>query len=1786
MTQVLPGSANSTTPLRSAPDQKPRRFDNIEDFRHLFTKNSNDPTQNPHPPENQVWIPQEFYSNSSGPYLPDRTTTTTTPATVPTPSRLPKLPEELIYPTYKYSTSTASANGTSTSPKARNPYITVYPPGFGPETSVDTVTTVDLTRADFAKKWLEEVTATTETEKLLVPKLGEIFDYDFSMEEFPLPVRRHRKTTPRTRSTNHKQLKNKTQKQQIQPFGRQRVTTRKQLKINTHGLQTGFIGRQRVTTQKQFKINTQKHQTRSIGRQGVTVASLTKKRISGSEVKSFWHNPPEIPSSHSQAVSKVRLKPDLLLGKVSLSDLKRPVDAGSEKTTPANYGSKIRPVKLRIEDVRNLGKTTPGNYRSKGNLRNVARTTPGSRSKGILRMGVKPKMVNAPYQNLADLLGLRTTAAKYTTQFIRHKIVPFTTTPKASATESTTTTVEIPTTTTNSTSATKSKNKSKKVHRKEHLILFLLELTRLVATKEQEDVHHVVKHADKIIHSFYKNRQLRWLSQPLIDVIKKIEALIKDSDTSDLQKEAADLHQILRQRHQVLSREMNTLIEYADRLYDEEDGRHLREVINEFAVFPNVTLSGYWVCKSLMINFLRPYRRLKDHQLQQHLISSVKTAQQKVFAPGANMTSTQKDGDGRFETTTPEDSEVRFETTMKEYSKDTPGTIEQEDSEVTPETNIQEDSDARLDTTIKKHIEVEPGTTVMGDSDDRDETSTQESNEVTSDTTIKEDSETGLETTKQESSKVTSEHMLTNVTVDTPVGKIRGLSGQNYTSFLGIPYGVVDETNPFGNAQPPPYFNTPHEAYEDIDVLRCPQYDKGVISGTIQCLRLNVYVPNKMDTQNTLLVMVYIHGGAFVEGNGGKKSYSPIFLVKHDVILVAINYRLGPYGNLCLPNTEYSNQAFKDQNLALKWVKNNIRSFGGNTDNIVFFGHSSGSVSVNFHLLYDEDILFNKVILQSGSAVSSFLNEATSMATFVKDVGLDGENIDVERFIQTVSAIDTNTVINITKFYNFRPCIDGEYITKSPKMRNLQNMKLMIGGTSKEMLYFYPTEDRYEKIDFVAELEKGVSISNMADRTEAIDTVKHFYLDNLKVNIIDFVSDLAFNYPIERTVRYYVQNKCTVYRYLFTYDGHRNYMKIRDNINAVGSTHGDELGYLFDMPLLEALGDITVEDQVIIDRMSLMWTNFAKYGDPTPDTSKLLPVKWTPVTAGAKSYLQIDTNMGLFSGPFQNRMAFWDSYYEKYRKFVKGIRLGEKRNRKQMQTLTNGITRIKTTPKAVEPFGENIGEDFGVIHKNLHNAHNFIARVDDGQENLQPAFRTTQVETFTDFIQETVNILNTLNATVFKDFFEILDTEIRKYHYEDCRFSELMQNHNTRTLLADALKTVRENSVTFTKVNINEIADMLREEIMNRARTTTVKLTTRKPMTKTTPRYRSKHVSLNSKKKIKKLTTKHNPHDRIKDMFSQFHDTKSRWIQEPKHIPIARQQSVKQQRAAVTTVATRSPYDALIKVQQSNRNKLISLKNHMRVGITTKEDTKGTAQSKSLIDRLYLPINVRSKTQDQLPHVAKPSIDAKKNIKPYLNKTFNEYVKKKISTFENELKKLKQTAYLRTGETDNETEKVDDRTVTDNDREHFRADTREKHMEPDDLMKNYYNLIKDHIVINNNRSTNESTTHNTTSTTKAAEKSADKADTDSNVNDTKNIVNYRPYSSAKTFMLDTKDLSKEYVRKETTFFDGSPEATTRTDDDVEGRVYSTGAKEDDEQIIRHKNPYDHVNEMLAGTKMF
>ena len=122
------------------------------------------------------------------------------------------------------------------------------------------------------------------------------------------------------------------------------------------------------------------------------------------------------------------------------------------------------------------------------------------------------------------------------------------------------------------------------------------------------------------------------------------------------------------------------------------------------------------------------------------------------------------------------------------------------------------------------------------------------------------------------------------------------------------------------------------------------------------CLSLNVWTPASLPSDadlTTLPVMVFLHGGGFLGGS----SAIPVLdgrrlAAAGNVVFVSLNYRLGVLGFLSGIHDLTGNYGLMDQQLALKWVRNNIAGFGGDPENVTLFGESSGAAAVALHLVY------------------------------------------------------------------------------------------------------------------------------------------------------------------------------------------------------------------------------------------------------------------------------------------------------------------------------------------------------------------------------------------------------------------------------------------------------------------------------------------------------------------------------------------------------------------------------------------------------------------------------------------------------------------------------------------------------------------------------------------------------------------------------------------------------------------------------------------------------------------
>ena len=253
-------------------------------------------------------------------------------------------------------------------------------------------------------------------------------------------------------------------------------------------------------------------------------------------------------------------------------------------------------------------------------------------------------------------------------------------------------------------------------------------------------------------------------------------------------------------------------------------------------------------------------------------------------------------------------------------------------------------------------------------------------------------------------------HIDSDVTAVTGKAKYHGLVYSEFnatvSAFLGIPFALP----PIGRLR----FRRPVPIIKsnlDIDATKykpkCIQISKEVPIFTDltpgqseDCLYLNIWTPFAPGVDKHLNVtgrgkpvMIWLHGGGFFKGAAAMDETDGRVLAAYgDVIVVSIEYRLGAFGFIDLDSDlESGNQGLHDQLAAFKFVKENIKYFGGDANSITLFGESSGAISISLHMISPESSkYFSRAILQSGSAFmtdSFFYRSQNSIPEFVKLLG-------------------------------------------------------------------------------------------------------------------------------------------------------------------------------------------------------------------------------------------------------------------------------------------------------------------------------------------------------------------------------------------------------------------------------------------------------------------------------------------------------------------------------------------------------------------------------------------------------------------------------------------------------------------------------------------------------------------------------------------------------------------------------------------------------------------------------
>ncbi|XP_025262683.1 esterase E4 isoform X1 [Camponotus floridanus] len=496
----------------------------------------------------------------------------------------------------------------------------------------------------------------------------------------------------------------------------------------------------------------------------------------------------------------------------------------------------------------------------------------------------------------------------------------------------------------------------------------------------------------------------------------------------------------------------------------------------------------------------------------------------------------------------------------------------------------------------------------------------------------------------------------------------KGIYGGRYVAFRGIPYAKppIGELR-FKDPVPPEPWSGSRDASKygnvavQIDIIQ-----KSEIIGDEDCLYLNVFTTDIKSSEKRP-VMVWIHGGGFYIGSGDSTFYGPDYIVEKDIVLVTLNYRLGVLGFLNLyDKVATGNQGLKDVILALHWVQENISEFGGDSENVTIFGESAGGAIVHYLTLSQlSEGLFHKAISQSGTVTCPWaFTDPESYSTnkgflLAKKLGKVTEDPkDVYEFLKT---IDAKKLVETEKFLVteeerrqflviFTPTLDHESSNPvfpedlTTLIHRGVKVPYLLGFTSCEGSFLLKSnfigcisKEALNRVDSDFKLAIHPRVLNTLPKiSTTLCQLRSLYFGDKNIseetvaNYINLISDTYFLRGIMQAVDIQMNNDNSgkTYLYQFSYESETSFMKKISNVDFPGVSHGEELGYLFYADIIKELGlSVPVpdsEDYKMINRLTQMWTDFAKTGNPTPAITDLTPIKWIPLKREAVyDYLDI-----------------------------------------------------------------------------------------------------------------------------------------------------------------------------------------------------------------------------------------------------------------------------------------------------------------------------------------------------------------------------------------------------------------------------------------------------------------------------------------------------------------------------------------------------------------------------------
>ena len=501
--------------------------------------------------------------------------------------------------------------------------------------------------------------------------------------------------------------------------------------------------------------------------------------------------------------------------------------------------------------------------------------------------------------------------------------------------------------------------------------------------------------------------------------------------------------------------------------------------------------------------------------------------------------------------------------------------------------------------------------------------------------------------------------------VGTIDGAIQGVDRGSSCAFLGIPF-AAPPTGSLRWKRPQPAAAWAPATFNAITApLSCAQLSAatGQPTGVENCLMLNVWTPNPLPAAGAP-VIVWIHGGGFANASANFAAQNGQNLAAlTGAIIVAPNYRLGPFGflrhdALAAEDSAAGNYGLLDQRAALVWVRDHIAAFGGNPNNVTIAGQSAGAHSVSLHLVAQGSTgLFHRAVMQSGTmsfrmrTAADAQHQAGEFATALGCTGSDAVVLTCLRSKGQNAVLAARPPSMAEGFTDtgrtqWTPIVDGVEISDQPRYLyergQFSQVPVLLGTNRDEGWTFvnrsFPatlTADQYET---ALEAEFGADAPTIRAQYPVSDFASP------KDALAQLVGDAEYVCEANRVARLIERTKTPVFLYSFEYEV--------DPVVPDRVVHGLEVNFVFGNsfgPPLFVPYSLGAADLALFRTVAGYWTRFADRGDPNTDDPTV--VHWPgfkhPTGRGraADKYLTFDVGVREEKRQREVQCDFWESFF-------------------------------------------------------------------------------------------------------------------------------------------------------------------------------------------------------------------------------------------------------------------------------------------------------------------------------------------------------------------------------------------------------------------------------------------------------------------------------------------------------------------------------------------------------------